>query len=208
MLHLCRCMHAPNSYTLGMHSLHQHLKQRTLFCVHTGLLHLERLDLGWCTSITDLDIQAVGQLTQLQDLQLSGTCVSDRGLASLQGLPKLRRVGLRGTRVTAAGLAFVTGLQKLESLNLASTSVGSQGEQSNRHASTLTCRTAVLHKQLLAALHTCQAAIMQLHWVGSCIPGLTSRLACTGLADFTMICTDCIGTKALPHNTCRSIAMC
>ena len=98
--------------------------------MHTGLLHLEKLDLGWCTSITDLDIQAVGQLTELRDLQLSGTCVSDRGLASLQGLPNLRRVGLRGTSVTAAGLAFVTGLQQLGSLNLASTSVGSQGEQS------------------------------------------------------------------------------
>lgn len=117
---------AQDFWYTGMHCY----RSVTIHVLCTGLQHLEKLDLGWCTSITDQDIQAVGQLTQLSYLQLSGTHVKDRGMVSLQNLTKLRHLGLRGTDITAAGMASVAGLHQLESLSLAHTTVGSQGEQS------------------------------------------------------------------------------
>lgn len=74
-------------------------------------------------------MRAVAKLTRLTDLQLSGTRVSDDGMACVANLPNLARLGLRGTRVTAAGMASMAGLQQLESLNLAHTAVGSRGGQ-------------------------------------------------------------------------------
>lgn len=41
-----------------------------------GLLQLEKLHLGWCTSVGDDDMEGLRALTRLSDLQLSRTKVS------------------------------------------------------------------------------------------------------------------------------------
>ena len=110
-------------------------------------------------------MRAVAKLTRLTDLQLSGTHVSDDGMACVVNLPYLARLGLRGTRVTAAGMASVAGLQQLESLNLAHTAVGSQGGQP-------ISPLARLHKprQHVAVTHvSCFAVDMQLCCMYACI---------------------------------------
>lgn len=45
-------------------------------CGAAGLLQLEKLHLGWCTSIGDGDMEGLRALTRLSDLQLSRTKVS------------------------------------------------------------------------------------------------------------------------------------
>ena len=43
--------------------------------MHAGMAGLQRLDLGWCASITDADARSLTALTGLTDLQLSRTLV-------------------------------------------------------------------------------------------------------------------------------------
>jgi hypothetical protein len=55
---------------------------------------LQRLDLGWCASITDADAKALTALTGLTDLQLSRTLVRLIWLAGRRpcGLPARAQV--------------------------------------------------------------------------------------------------------------------
>ena len=66
---------------------------------------------------TDALIASVGRLTGLNELDLSGTCVTDSGLRNLKGLTELRRLNLNSTSTSDAGLGQLRELKKLESLN-------------------------------------------------------------------------------------------
>lgn len=56
------------------------------------------------TNITDEDLCNIAHLTNLSSLALSGTAVSDAGLKHLRTLKNLERLYLGGTNVTADGL--------------------------------------------------------------------------------------------------------
>ena len=66
-----------------------------------GLPKLEMLDLGEIASDNHLPILA--QFEHLRRLQLSGTPVTDAGLAHLEASPSLIRVSIYTTRATKAG---------------------------------------------------------------------------------------------------------
>lgn len=69
------------------------------------------------------DFAVIGQLGELESLDLSETSVSDEDLRSLAGLAKLRELRLWDTRIDGSGLAYLAGLEHLERLELADTKV-------------------------------------------------------------------------------------
>ena len=56
------------------------------------------------TRVTDEGLAYLGGLKRLEKLTLGGAAITDRGLAALRGLPELRDLDLFGTRVTEAGV--------------------------------------------------------------------------------------------------------
>ncbi len=60
-------------------------------------------------------------------LKLSGSKVSDSGMAFIAGLSKLTRLYLDNTKLSDAGLAKLTGLKNLQYLNLTGTAVTAKG---------------------------------------------------------------------------------
>jgi len=66
-------------------------------------------------------------LTELSDLDLSSTDVTDAGLAHLKGLTKLTALDLRDTQVSSAGLKHLEGLTKLTKLQLSNTRLTDAG---------------------------------------------------------------------------------
>ena len=67
------------------------------------------------------------RLAEVKSLNLSGTQVTDAGLAHLKGLAGLQWLSLRGTQVTDAGLAHLKGLAGLQKLSLSDTQVTDAG---------------------------------------------------------------------------------
>ena len=57
------------------------------------------------TRIQDADLVLLAEVPGLTQLMLTGTAVSDTGLAHLYGLEKLKTVDLTETQVSAAGVA-------------------------------------------------------------------------------------------------------
>ena len=93
----------------------------------------------WTATITDLDLDTIAALKNLEELDLGvgiglgragspngevncratgGVRITDLGLAKLAALTKLRRLNLSGAKITAAGLARLQELPKLERLDL------------------------------------------------------------------------------------------
>jgi Leucine-rich repeat (LRR) protein len=88
---------------------------------------LTRLDLSgfqkrnsgtWSVALTDNDLEMIASMTGLQDLNLSGTRITDLGIGRLKTLRELRSLDLSRTAVTASGLKELVGLTKLERLSL------------------------------------------------------------------------------------------
>ena len=78
----------------------------------------------------DLPIEAyksLHQLTTLQQLDLSGSGVTDEALAGVTGLANLVTLNLSQTAITDAGLDHLTGLDKLSTLNLFGTKITDAG---------------------------------------------------------------------------------
>ncbi len=78
---------------------------------------LETLEISPCN---DVKLRQVEILTNIRDLDLSGTKVTDSGLPSLKGMTKLEKLNLSGTRITDAGLVHLGGFANLAELHLPS----------------------------------------------------------------------------------------
>ncbi len=79
------------------------------------------------TPLGDDALEVVKTLPALRALNLSGTKVTDAGLARLRGLDGLEYLGLKGTGIGDAGLEHVSSLAGLNNLNLADTRVTDAG---------------------------------------------------------------------------------
>jgi len=64
----------------------------------------------WMASIADFDLDMIGSLGSLEELNLGGTKVTDLGMEKLPRLKKLRRLDVSRTAVSGAGLAQLSGL--------------------------------------------------------------------------------------------------
>ena len=90
------------------------------------LVHLQVLDLDM-PDIVDGAAEEIAKLTELTELNLANTKLSDVGLARLSTLTKLQELYLDGTRVTRDGLTAVAGLGQLRVLSLDRTDVVDAG---------------------------------------------------------------------------------
>jgi uncharacterized membrane protein len=79
------------------------------------------------TAITDAGLATVAQFKNLTRLHLNRTKVSDAGLEQLTGLQQLEYLNLYGTGVTDAGLQSLTALKKLRTLYVWQTGVTENG---------------------------------------------------------------------------------
>ena len=67
--------------------------------VHCKFLYWLRLEL---TSITDTGVDALEQMHELQDLEITNSQISDAGLMRLAELPNLKFLRVRSDRITLA----------------------------------------------------------------------------------------------------------
>lgn len=72
------------------------------------------------TGVTDKGMVHVATLQNLELLELGSTSVSDNGLHALRSLPRLRFLYLGGTKVTDNGLKHLAKMSALESVTLSS----------------------------------------------------------------------------------------
>ena len=87
----------------------------------TDIKQLESLDLGGCIEITDMGLKQLNNLTQLRSLNL-GNCIeiTDTGLEDVGKLTRLHTLDLGGCKnITDTGLAHIGKITELRSLNLA-----------------------------------------------------------------------------------------
>jgi len=90
------------------------------------LTNLSELDLA-STSVSDAGLARLKGLANLRCLDFSFTPVNDAGLAHLNGLTNLSELRLDGTQVTDAGLVHLIRMTKLAELNLWRTKVTDAG---------------------------------------------------------------------------------
>ena len=99
---------------------------RELASLVEGLGTLRFLSLA-DTRVTDAGMPHVAHLTDLEELHLDNTAVTDAGIQLLGGLRHLRILDLKGTRVTDAGLAYLQPLTNLQGLYLTRTATTDDG---------------------------------------------------------------------------------
>jgi hypothetical protein len=92
------------------------------------LKKLDNLDLTG-TAITDNGMRSVGRLRTLRTLTLFHTKIGDKGVAELATLSSLHTLGLSFTEVKGPGLAKLAGLKHLFSIDLTRTKVDDVGLQ-------------------------------------------------------------------------------
>jgi uncharacterized membrane protein len=86
------------------------------------------------TRITDAGLATVAQFKNLTRLHLNRTTVSDRGLPQLAGLQQLEYLNLYGTGVTDVGLEPLAALKRLRTLYVWQTKVSDRGLERLRSA--------------------------------------------------------------------------
>ena len=91
-----------------------------------SLTELEELHLDY-SEITDAGVALLASLPKLRILDLKGTKISDEGLAHLGGLHQLEGLYLTRTSVTDAGMVYLSSLTKLKTLILWDTAVSDGG---------------------------------------------------------------------------------
>jgi len=97
-------------------------------------LKLEYLSL-WDTSVSDVGVHHLRDMTTLQVLILDGTKITDAAMPDVGRLVNLTDwLGLTHTEVSDAGAAHLTKLNKLNSLNLIGTKVSREGLRDLRKA--------------------------------------------------------------------------
>jgi hypothetical protein len=79
------------------------------------------------TQLTDGGLAHLTSMTSLRVLELGSTQISDAGLLNFRGLTSLRRLDLSGTQITDAGLAHLKHLSSLEHLDLSKTDITDTG---------------------------------------------------------------------------------
>jgi uncharacterized membrane protein len=79
------------------------------------------------TQITDAGLAVVERFPNVTRLHLNGTAITDAGITHLARLPHLEYLNLYGTKITDAGLAPLTGLANLRALYIWQTGVTTQG---------------------------------------------------------------------------------
>src|SRR5690606_12498331 len=105
--------------TAGKHAL----RVQKLSELPEGALTLTRLDFGGQSRVTDQDLNNLGRLPELVELNLSYTRITDEGLKSLEQLPALRQLYLSETQITDAALVAIGERRDLISLDLSGTRI-------------------------------------------------------------------------------------
>jgi Leucine-rich repeat (LRR) protein len=82
--------------------------------------HLKHLFLKGNFQITDAGMETLGEMQQLESLDVMEIPVSDRGVKYLAGLTNLRELHLRTKKLTNVGLAHLQALGNLERLSIES----------------------------------------------------------------------------------------
>ncbi|MEZ6144196.1 MAG: hypothetical protein R3B91_01935 [Planctomycetaceae bacterium] len=90
------------------------------------LPELEILDLSG-TQISDSGVASISGLVFLRTLSLSNTAISDQSLKHLLPLADLRELYLMGTQITDDGLKLLTHLENLQVLDLSGDEISDQG---------------------------------------------------------------------------------
>ncbi|MBY0528168.1 MAG: hypothetical protein K2R98_32530 [Gemmataceae bacterium] len=85
------------------------------------------VDLGGKEEIGDNHLTLLKECTNLKELNLAYTNITDKGLANLKGLSSLQKLDLYHTKITDAGLPNLTALPKLAELSLDWTGVTDKG---------------------------------------------------------------------------------
>jgi uncharacterized membrane protein len=93
------------------------------------------------SSVTDVGLKAIGQMTNLTHLHLNNTAVSDAGIAHLVNLYQLEYLNLYGTRITDASLEYLRQLKNLKKIFFWETAVTKDA-------------IASLHKSIFAAVES------------------------------------------------------
>jgi hypothetical protein len=91
-----------------------------------GRTQLEQLGLR-NTAITDAGMAYIAGLTKLEGLNLSGTKITDAGMAHLAKLTAITGLNLSNTAITDAALVYLGSMGRLTKLNLAGTKVTDAG---------------------------------------------------------------------------------
>jgi len=91
-----------------------------------GLTNLNHLEFSG-TQVTDAGLEHLKGLTNLNYLKVSRTQVTDTGLAHLKGLTELCGLYLSDTQITDVGLVYLSRLRRLKWLVLSSTHVTQEG---------------------------------------------------------------------------------
>jgi len=91
---------------------------------------LKRLNLSF-TYITDVGIERLRELPQLEELTLDATeAITDASTSYLRANKQLRKLVLRGTDITDVGMPALATLTNLKSLDLSQTMIGNVGLES------------------------------------------------------------------------------
>ena len=79
----------------------------------------QRTDSGrWGLMLTDVNVESIGALTQLESLNIGGAILSDVGMKALANMASLKSLDLSRMEITAQGLEPLTKMTKLQRLNL------------------------------------------------------------------------------------------
>lgn len=86
---------------------------------HLDVNGSQRTDSGrWGLMLTDVNVESIGALTQLEVLNMGGALVSDAGMSALKPLVNLHTLDLSRMEITSKGVEAVAGMGKLRRLSL------------------------------------------------------------------------------------------
>ena len=89
-----------------------------------GVERVTALDLSGSKALSDDGVRQLARLPCLEQLDLSGTAITDASLDVLRHLPRLEKLSLAGTRVTDAGVRHLADCHELREINLMWTQTG------------------------------------------------------------------------------------